>query len=134
MNYYEMELIVTQDDIDEQGHVNNVRYLQWVQDVSKAHWCDVLSKELSREYGWVVKSHQIDYKRPAFLGDKLKVATWIEKFDGYLSFRTVEIRNAGTDRIYTKSITKWCLYDFETQKPMRIPQEMIDLLASIQAT
>src|SRR5580765_5546109 len=25
-------------DIDEQGHVNNVVYLRWIQDVAVAHW------------------------------------------------------------------------------------------------
>ncbi len=128
MNHYEKEIIVTPDDIDEQNHVNNVRYLQWIQDVSKEHWCGVLSKELSREYAWVVKSHHIDYKRPAFLSEKLKAITWIEKFEGFLSYRAVEIRSAETGKLHVKSMTQWCLYDFETQKPMRIPQEMIDLL------
>ncbi len=134
MNRYEMEITVMPDDIDEQDHVNNVRYLQWVQDVSKAHWCGVLSKQLSREYAWVVKSHHIDYKRPAFLGDRLKAITWIERFEGFISFRAVEIRNAETDRLHAKSMTQWCLYDFETKKPMRIPQEMIGLIDSANSS
>ena len=35
---YEHSFTVTAGDIDQQGHVNNVRYVQWIQDVAVAHW------------------------------------------------------------------------------------------------
>jgi len=41
---YEMELKVTKEDLDELQHVNNVRYVQWIQDIAKAHWENVSSR------------------------------------------------------------------------------------------
>ena len=38
MQAHEIELIVTSDDLDARNHVNNVRYVQWVQDAAEAHW------------------------------------------------------------------------------------------------
>ena len=35
---YEMEIEIKATDIDLLGHVNNVVYLRWVQDVAVAHW------------------------------------------------------------------------------------------------
>ena len=128
MNRYEMTLTVQPEDIDEQGHVNNIRYLQWVQDISRAHWCGEQQKNLSREYAWVARSHYIEYKRPAYLGDRLLVVTWIEKLEGFLSHRRVEVRNADSNRLLVSALTQWCLYDLHTKRPMRIPQEILQLL------
>ena len=35
---FECVFPVTNEDIDDLGHVNNVVYLRWVQDVAAAHW------------------------------------------------------------------------------------------------
>ena len=35
---FELRIQIQPDDIDELGHVNNVVYLRWVQDVATAHW------------------------------------------------------------------------------------------------
>ena len=35
---FELPLKIQSSDIDELGHVNNVVYLAWVQDVAIAHW------------------------------------------------------------------------------------------------
>ena len=35
---FELQIIVPPSAIDEMNHVNNVVYLQWIQDVAKKHW------------------------------------------------------------------------------------------------
>src|SRR4051794_25177130 len=45
--------LVERSDIDEQGHVNNVTYLRWIQDVAVAHWRHSASKEQLAKYSWV---------------------------------------------------------------------------------
>lgn len=35
---FEIEIVVVPEDIDDLGHVNNVVYLRWVQEVAIAHW------------------------------------------------------------------------------------------------
>ena len=43
------------------NHVNNVVYLQWVNDISEKHWNWLASPELRAKYFWVVLRHEIDY-------------------------------------------------------------------------
>ena len=38
MTVFEVTHTVISDDLDDLLHVNNVRYVQWVQDIAKAHW------------------------------------------------------------------------------------------------
>ena len=58
-------------DIDELGHVNNVVYLRWVQEIAVAHWRAAAPADLQAEVVWVVLRHEIDYKRPARAGDQV---------------------------------------------------------------
>ena len=45
--------IVSASDIDEQGHVNNVSYLHWVQDVAIAHWFKAATDGQKARYSWM---------------------------------------------------------------------------------
>ena len=124
---FKKDIIVKEDDIDELNHVNNVRYIQWIQDISKDHWFYSTKNKLSKIYLWVVTSHFVEYKRPALLHDVLSIETYVEKFEGPLSYRVVEIRNIKTNKILVKAMTKWCLIDVETKKPLRVPEEILNL-------
>jgi len=124
---YTKEIIVKEDDIDELNHVNNVRYVQWIQDISKDHWFSSIKGKLSTPYIWVVASHFIEYKSSALLNDELSIETYVEKFEGAMSYRHVEIKNSKTNRIIVKALTKWCLIDFKTKKSKQIPSEILEL-------
>jgi acyl-CoA thioester hydrolase len=41
---------VSPDEIDEQGHVNNVAYLRWIQEVAVAHWRHAATAEMLEKY------------------------------------------------------------------------------------
>ena len=125
---FSKEIVVQKTDIDELNHVNNVRYVQWIQDLSKDHWFALIKNKITTQYIWVVASHFIEYKSSALLNDVLSIETFIEKFEGPFSYRVVEIRNVKTNRIVVKSLTKWCLIDLNTKKPLIVPQEVLNLI------
>ncbi len=110
--------------IDHLGHVNNVVYLEWVQEVSQAHWNTCASESIKQNYYWVALQHSITYKKPAFEGDVLELKTWIESLDGVKSERRVLITRLSDRALIAKSETIWCLIDAKTQRPKRIPQEI----------
>ncbi|GGI57873.1 acyl-CoA thioesterase [Winogradskyella haliclonae] len=62
MQIFQKEIIVAQTDLDQLNHVNNVRYVQWVQDIAEAHWLKNASKEILDNYYWFLVKHTIDYK------------------------------------------------------------------------
>src|SRR3990170_56568 len=87
-------------DIDEQGHVNNVAYLRWIQDVAVAHWRHAASDEMLAKYSWVVVRHEIDYKKPAFAGEEITASTWIGEWTQVTCERLTEIHR-GEDLLVT---------------------------------
>ena len=69
-------------DIDFMGHVNNARYLNWVQDAVLAHWNKLAPPETAAKYLWVALKHEITYRKPAFLDDDVIATVVLEKVQG----------------------------------------------------
>ena len=68
---FELDIRIKSEDIDELGHVNNVVYLSWVQDVAIAHWAFLTTPEHREKFVWVALRHEIDYVAQAVLGEVL---------------------------------------------------------------
>jgi acyl-CoA thioester hydrolase len=119
---------VSQADIDMMGHVNNVVYLRWVQDVAGAHWHHVASEELQHKYRWVVIRHEIDYYRPAFLTDEIIGYTWVGDYQGAKFDRYVSLYWAGTNQLLAEAKTTWCLLDAKTMRPKRLEEDVLAIL------
>jgi acyl-CoA thioester hydrolase len=115
---------VTSDDIDEQGHVNNVAYLRWIQDVAVAHWLNAATDEMQARFSWVVIRHEIDYKKQAFDGEEITAVTWVSEWTRVTCERFAEIRR-GSD-LLVKSRTLWCMIDKASAKPARIERVLIE--------
>lgn len=121
---FKKKLTVQEGDLDDLDHVNNVRYVQWIQDISKEHWQTLAPKQMQKGIVWVVLNHNITYRSAAQLGDVLRIETHIADSEGATSHRIVEMFNDKTDQLLVLAVTKWCLINSETQKPMRISAEI----------
>jgi len=127
MHTYEKQITVSPDDLDELNHVNNVCYVQWVNDIAKEHWYQCASPEMLRDYIWVVIKHCIQYKGAAFLNDVLKLKTYVSLSEGVTSLRIVEIYNATSKKLLVKSEINFCLLNKQNNRPTRIPENILNL-------
>ena len=59
---FELDIAVQPSDVDDQGQMNNVVYVRWVQDVATAHWTRAATADDHAKVAWVVLRHEIDYK------------------------------------------------------------------------
>ena len=117
---FELVIPVEPADIDEQGHVNNVAYLRWVQEVATAHWKALASVEDQAKLSWLVLRHEIDYKHPAYLGDRIVAQTWVGTASRIRFERHTELLRA-TDRcLLAKARTLWCPIDAATGRPVSV--------------
>lgn len=124
---FEQRLKVEKSHLDEQNHVNNVQYVQWVQDVAKAHWESRAPKEFQEKYFWIVVRHEIDYKQQAFLNDEILLQTYVAESSHVKSLRHVIIKNAKTEKVLVEAKTTWALIDRVTQKPSKIAEDLIKI-------
>ena len=109
-------------DIDFMGHVNNARYLNWVQEAVLAHWNKLAPPETAAKYLWVVLKHEITYRKPAFLDDDVIASVVLEKVQGARSFYDTVIKRG--EEVLAEVKSSWCCIDAETLRPARIAAEI----------
>ncbi len=112
-------------DIDLQGHVNNVAYVKWIQDVAVAHWLSATTEAEREKFTWVVLRHEIDYKKQAFENEGVTATTWVGEPRRISWERFTEITRG--ESLLVKARSVWCLIDRETSKPTRITSELKEL-------
>ncbi len=125
---FTLPLTIKPEDIDENGHVNNVVYVRWLQDMGTAHWNARFAPDERAKWSWVGLRHEVDYRRPLVLGDVVTARTWVGDAEGARFARFVLID--GPNGLCAQGKTEWCLVDAKTMKPARIPPEFVQRLSA----
>jgi acyl-CoA thioester hydrolase len=125
---------VADDAIDVNGHVGNLAYLGWMQDAATAHstaqgW--PLERYRAAGAGWFVRSHFIEYLRPAFAGDTLLLYTWVRSLKGHSSPRRYLILREDDRRPVAKAETLWVFVDYGSGRLVRIPPAVVSAFATV---
>ncbi|MEL7500427.1 MAG: thioesterase family protein [Planctomycetota bacterium] len=124
---FEFSLVVTDEDIDELRHVNNLTYLKWCLKAAVAHSASVgwpASRYHEQGFGFVVREHRIKYRDSAFDGDPLLIETWIESMKKASSLRKYRITNSDRSRVYVQAETNWAYVNLKTIELCAIPTEI----------
>ena len=114
------------ETLDENGHVNNVVYVQWMQDVAVRHADAAGCTDATRRIGamWVARSHRIKYLSPAFAGDKIEAQTWVAAFRKIRSRRRYRFVRVADQQILAQGETDWVFMDARTSRPRSIPPDV----------
>lgn len=104
------------------GHVNNARYLELLEEARWALLEDGLDlgywKE--RDLGFVVASVNINYRRPAGLGDVLLIASEMTRLGGKSGIIHQEVANAATGQPVADADVTFVVVDLKTGKALAI--------------
>ena len=120
---------VPDDAIDQQGHVSNLAFVAWMQDVAIEHSAAAgwpMDRYLAIGAGWVVRSHFIEYLRPAFAGDRLAVHTWVPRFDQRLTPRRYLFVREPVGQLVAEAETRWVFVDLKTGRRRPLPPELLN--------
>ena len=111
--------------IDENGHVNNVVYVQWMQDIAVEHYAFLGGiAAQGPDSTWVVRQHSVEYLLPAFEGEEIEVRTWVENIRKVRSLRKYEFVRKGDEKTLVKGETDWVFVETSTGRPKAIPVEV----------
>lgn len=126
---YTKEFDVPADAIDQQGHVSNLAYVAWMQDVAIEHSAAAgwpMERYLALGAGWVVRSHFIEYLRPVYAGERLAVHTWVPRFDQRSTPRRYLFVRPADSRLVAEAETKWVFVDLGSGRRRALPPELLD--------
>jgi acyl-CoA thioester hydrolase len=119
------EVGVVEADIDNLGHASNLVYLRWVQEAALAHSTALGFPEpayIARGQAWVVRKHEIEYLRPAVLGDRLRIETRVVSMRVANSSRKTEIIRG--EQLLCRAETDWVYVELSRGRPIRIPDDI----------
>src|SRR4029450_10752123 len=85
---YHHPIGIRPDDIDHMGHVNNSVYLKWVQEAVIRYWESLAPPDAVARHLWVALKHEISYRRPTFVDDKVVADVIAEKGEGAKALST----------------------------------------------
>jgi acyl-CoA thioester hydrolase len=131
-----IELVVPKTAIDANGHVNNVQYVQWMQDAAMAHsaelgWPQERYASLGRT--WIIRSHTIEYRHSAYAGETITILTWVSDLEKFRSLRKFKFYRAADDTVLAVSATLFIFCDLKTGKPLPIPKEVREVYTLVGA-
>jgi acyl-CoA thioester hydrolase len=122
---YRRSFTIPADSIDENGHVNNVAYVQWMQDIAVEHYSSIGGVIAQGPNAtWVVREHRIEYLLPAFEGEEIEIKTWVENFRRVRSLRKYEFVRKSDNKVLVRGETDWVFVDAKTGRPLQIPESV----------
>lgn len=115
-------------ELDVNGHVNNAVYLNWAEQIATEHveaagfgqgWTS------GQSGAWLVRRHEITYRRPALYGDELELTTRALSVKGARGLRETTIVNAADRAVIAEVLTEWVWVRLPDGRPTRVPDEIV---------
>ena len=120
---FDLALTVQAKHIDSLGHVNNVVYVQWMQDVATAH-IEKLGLGLKQyeelKHAMVAVEHHVQYRKAAFAGDEIILRTWFNDINALYSFRQYAFYRPQDQTLLFTGSTQWACIEMATGRPKRM--------------
>lgn len=127
--YFDLAHQVQADEIDGQGHVHNLQYLAWTLKAASKHSAAIGwdSKKMQQLFscGWVVRSHEIQYRLAALHNDQLIIRTWISQVAKQFAVRRALVCRMQDKRVLAKVSTRWVMADLNQRRAIAIPEDII---------
>ena len=130
---YSYKFVVPESAVDENGHVNNVMYVQWMQEAAVRHYEAMGGTQPTQAIGatWVVRSHLVEYLSPAFAGEGIKVLTWVANLRRVRSLRRYRFIRETNEQLLVCGETDWVFVDAKNGYPRAIPAEVGGLFTPV---
>lgn len=121
--------------LDVYQHVNNARYLEfleearweWLEEVEAFHWLQ------EQKLAFVVVNININYRRPAVLGDVLTIDSEITQLNGKSGIIAQRVLLAGQESVVADAALTFVCIDLRTQKAVALEGELRERLMRLMA-
>lgn len=119
-------------ECDAYGHLNHVNYVRYMQetalDASAAVGWDV-ARYQAAGHQWLIRETDIEYLLPLHYNEEVEITTWVADFRRVQSRRMYEFRRITDGELIARATTNWVYLNSATQRPARIPPEMMTAFA-----
>jgi acyl-CoA thioester hydrolase len=121
-------------DIDAFGHVNNASFVTYIEQARVRFLVDLLHIEVVHTLPLILAAIQVDFRSPILFGQDVDIGTrvdWIGNTSLSMSHRmTANGPGKDDERVVADAGTILVAYDYETEKPMRVPDPWREAFAT----
>ena len=122
-------------DTDCAAVVHNIAYLRFIE-IARTLLAEQLGMGLAdmartHQYPVVVRT-EVDYKRPAGLGDRLTVKGWLDKVERMRFWCAFEITRPSDGALIVQSRQMMAVVQMPKGKPIRLPQDWNERFAHLK--
>lgn len=118
--------------LDLYGHVNNARYLEFLEE-GRWQWIEKkadLGAFLERGLGFSVVNININYRRPAYLGEVLEISTEVKALGNRSGIVGQVVRLRGTDTVVADADVTFVMVSRETGKAVPLDEELREIFGA----
>lgn len=120
-------------EVDQNGHVNNAVYLNYAEALTVEHAeASGYGRAWSEAHGgaWVVRRHEVEYLRPAVMGDELELTVRVELVRGVRGVRRTTICRVADGAPVADVLSEWVWVRLPDGRPTRVPVELVEIAAA----
>jgi thioesterase III len=112
------------------GHVNNARYLEFLEEGRWNHFESTVDYEEFKSYGWafVIVNININYRKPAVPGDTLEVRTAYKTHGSRSMTMHQKVVFKGTDTVSADADITFVVLDSKNGKVMALEGRLLEML------
>lgn len=123
---YSFKSTVRFSQCDTEGKLSCLALIDYLQDCAVFHSHAVGGgPETLRERGlaWFILAWQIHIKKLPRLYDEIVITTWPHDMKSLMAPRNFTITSPAGE-VYVEADSLWCMYDFESERPIRLPEDV----------
>jgi len=121
--------------LDVYQHVNNARYLEFLEE-ARWQWleeADAFNWLMAQKLAFVVVNININYRRPAVLGDRLVIESDVSQLSGRSGIIAQRVLLADDRTLVADALLTFVCIDLRTQKAVPLEGELRERLATLMA-
>ena len=119
--------------LDVYQHVNNARYLEFLEE-ARWQWleeADAFNWLIAQKLAFVVVNININYRRPAVLGDRLIIESEVSQLSGRSGIIAQRVLLAEDGTLVADAMLTFVCIDLQTQKAVPLEGELRERLAAL---
>ena len=114
--------------LDMYGHVNNARYLEFLEE-GRWQWFEkvgAFENVVKEGLGFSVVNINIDYRRPAFQGEALEIQTELISTGNKSAVINQLVLLEGSDKVVADANVTFVIVSLKTGRPVELTQKLLD--------
>ncbi len=134
MFHYYKPIEVRFGDLDSLGHVNNARYLTYMEQarIGYFHHLGLWWPRVMPKVGLILADAQVTFRRPILLENKVKVGVRIPRLGNKSFPMEYRLEDAESGELFATGQTVQVCYDYQAQRTIPIPDEWRRVIAAFE--